>query len=293
MPGVTIQPPSRLAVQSLGSGSSGNALLVEYGSTRVLVDCGVSFRDLAAAARRGGHSLTDLDALLLTHEHGDHIRALPYLTTRDVSVIATPGTARMARVGTSRLLPATAGQPVQIGALTIWPLLVKHDALEPCGYLIETPGGNVTVLTDLGSWDDALTSALRHSHLIVLEANHDREMLRRGPYPPHLKRRVASDVGHLANDACGAALAAALATSAVGGKAPAIWLAHLSATNNRPELAVATVTEALTRVDLALDVTALPRRSAGPRWERAHAANIAAGPSWQPPGVTGQLRLNL
>lgn len=287
-----IQPP-RLAVQSLGSGSSGNALLVQHGPTRILVDCGVGFRDLAAAARGGGYSLTDLDALLLTHEHGDHVRALPYLTAPDMPVIATPGTARMARVGTSRLLPATAGQSARVGALTIWPLPVKHDALEPCGYLIETPGGNVTVLTDLGSWDDAFASALRHSNLIVLEANHDREMLRRGPYPPHLKRRVASDVGHLANDACGGALAAALATSAVGEKVPVIWLAHLSATNNRPQLAVATVRDALARADLALDITALPRRTAGPRWELPHDVTIASAPSWQPPGVTGQLRLNL
>lgn len=285
----------RLVVQSLGSGSSGNALFVEYGATAVLVDCGVGYRQLAAAARRSGRSrpLDSLDALLLTHEHIDHLRSLPYVTAGGMPVVATHGTARMARVRSSQLLPAAADQSVIIGPLTIWALPVRHDAVEPCGYLIETPGGTLTVLTDLGSWDDSLADAIRHSDLVVLEANHDGEMLRRGPYPPQLKRRVASEVGHLANDSCGRALAVACAG---GAAAPTVWLAHLSATNNRPEMAETTVTAELARHDLVLDVTALPRRTAGPRWERQRGSGSGmanpAGP-WQPPAPTGQLRLNL
>jgi phosphoribosyl 1,2-cyclic phosphodiesterase len=288
-----VESEPRLEAQSLGSGSSGNALFVAYGATAVLVDCGVGYRQLAAAARGHGRRLDSLDALLLTHEHIDHVRSLPYVTAGGMPVVATHGTARMARVRPSQLTPAAADQPVTIGPLTIWALPVRHDAVEPCGYLIETPGGNLTVLTDLGSWDDGLAEAIRHSDLVVLEANHDGEMLRRGPYPPHLKRRVASAVGHLANDTCGRALAAAFAD---GRAAPTVWLAHLSATNNRPEMAEATVAVELASHDLALDVSALPRRTAGPRWvaERGHGSGTtSAAGSWQPPALTGQLRLNL
>lgn len=281
----------RLEVQSLGSGSSGNAFFVAHGATAVLIDCGVPYRQLAAAARRGGRHLDALDGLLLTHEHIDHVRSLPYVIAGGMPVVATPGTARMARVRSAQHVPAAADRPVIIGDLTIWALPVRHDALEPCGYLIETPSGNVTVLTDLGSWDDALVDAIRHSDLVVLEANHDEEMLRRGPYPPHLKRRVASDVGHLANATCGQALVAACA----GGRAtPTVWLAHLSATNNRPETAETTVQAELARCDLTLDITALPRRTAGPPWQAGVDSGLRNSHGrWHPPAVTGQLRMDL
>ena len=284
----------RLEVQSLGSGSSGNAFFLAYGGTAVLIDCGVAYRQLAAAARRSGRQLDTLDALLLTHEHIDHVRSLPYVTAGGMPVVATPGTARMARVRASQLVPAAADQPVSIGTLTIWALPVRHDATEPCGYLIETPAGNVTILTDLGSWDESLVDAIRHSDLVVLEANHDEDMLRHGPYPPHLKRRVASDVGHLANATCGQALVAAFAEFAGGRAAPTVWLAHLSATNNRPEMAESTVAAELARHSLNLDITALPRRTAGPPWVSERAGGMArAHRAWQPPAITGQLRMNL
>lgn len=278
----------KLAVQSLGSGSSGNALLVEYEATAVLVDCGVGIRDLRLPKRSAGRVLDKLDAVLVTHEHVDHIRSLHRVIGPGTPVVATVGTAAMAGVPASQHVLAAPDRPVTVGALTVWALAVKHDSVEPCGYLIETPTGNITVLTDLGSWHDSLTAALRHSDLVVLEANHDLHMLRSGPYPPHLKRRVVSDVGHLANDACGRALAAALA----GGSAPTVWLAHLSATNNRPETAVATVTAELARRDLTLPVCALPRRAPGPRWESPGGVDRGAS-SWQPPLPTQQLQLEL
>nr|MBA2278096.1 MBL fold metallo-hydrolase [Chloroflexia bacterium] len=189
-------PLSPLTVQSLGSGSSGNALLVEYGATAVLVDCGVGIRELGTVARHYGRALDSLDAVLVTHEHVDHIRSLGRVTDGATPVVASAGTAKMAGIRAERHVLAVPDRPVSVGALTVWTLPVRHDALDPCGFFIETPGGNLTVLTDLGCWRDNLADALRHSDLIVLEANHDLEMLHRGPYPPHLKRRVASDVGH-------------------------------------------------------------------------------------------------
>jgi len=141
--------------------------------------------------------------------------------------------------------------------------MVRHDAAEPCGSDIETSAGNVTVLTDLGCWRDHLTEALRASDLGVLEANHDLAMLRNGPYPAYLTRRVASDSGHLSNADSALALIGAFRD---GRALPEVWLAHLSATNNTPALATDAITAALNRCDLDIAVAALPRRLPGPIW---------------------------
>ena len=130
--------------------------------------------------------------------------------------------------------------------------------------MLELPGGSrITMLTDLGSWHDSLKEFVRASDLIILEANHDEEMLRTGPYPTYLKRRVASDVGHLSNRHCGLALGDALRGTT---HRPQVWLAHLSEHNNRPDLAEDTVRAALAEQDLDLPVTALPRKSPGEIW---------------------------
>lgn len=253
----------RLTVQSVGSGSSGNALLVRYDEQAVLVDCGLGVREIGAVLRGHGVRVASLDAILLTHEHSDHIRGLERALRHDLPVIATQGTARAARIPAALHVPITAQAPVEIGALQCWALTVRHDAAEPCGYFIETPAGNVTVLTDLGCWRDHLTEALRASDLVVVEANHDLQMLRDGPYPAYLKRRVASDSGHLSNADCALALIGAFRD---GRELPDVWLAHLSATNNIPALATEAITTALNRCDLDPTVTALPRRDPGPVW---------------------------
>lgn len=250
-------------VQSLGSGSSGNAFLIEHGGASFLVDCGVGVRTIRHAMAERQRAVGDLDAILVTHEHIDHIRSLPQVPGLGVPVIASKGTFSRTRIPDQRWLPITSSVPVAIAGATIWALTVRHDAAEPCGFMIQLPTVTITILTDLGSWEETLLEPLLASDLIVLEANHDVEMLRRGPYPMHLKRRVASAVGHLSNDDCGAALAA-VATRGSG--TPEVWLAHLSSTNNRPDVARATVQTALDRADRHLSVTPLPRRTAGPIW---------------------------
>lgn len=254
---------SLLRVQSLGSGSSGNAFLIDHGPSSFLLDCGVGIRTITRIMKDRQRSIADLDAVLITHEHIDHIRTLPQVLGRDIPVIASRGTYENTRIPDGQWQPISSSAPVTIGGASIRALEVDHDAAEPCGFLIELPTAAVTILTDLGSWREALLDPLLASDLIVLESNHDLEMLRRGPYPPHLKRRVASAVGHLSNETSGAVLAD---VARRGTRSPDVWLAHLSATNNRPDVAEATVLGALDRIDRELSVTALPRRTPGPVW---------------------------
>jgi phosphoribosyl 1,2-cyclic phosphodiesterase len=252
-----------LSVRSFGSGSSGNALLIDAGSDVVVVDCGVGARALTAGLRAAGRRLEDVSAVLLTHEHADHVRSLPQVVKARVPLIATPGTARAAGLAASGREELSPGGQISVGAFTVTALAVSHDAVEPCGYHLQAHGVAVTVVTDLGRPDPALHDYLAASDLIVLEANHDEAMLRTGPYPAHLKRRVLSATGHLSNADCGLLLLAALRGTA---RPPTVWLAHLSTTNNRPVLARQTVERTLARQGLAAPVAPLPRHGHDAVW---------------------------
>jgi phosphoribosyl 1,2-cyclic phosphodiesterase len=272
-------------VQSLGSGSSGNGFLITSGETVVLLDCGVGIRTINAALRERGRAARSLDAILVTHEHSDHVRTLSAFAGRDVPIVSTAGTRRRAFIAPPQWEEISFARPVHVGALTVWAIKVRHDAAEPCGFLIEAPDTRVAVFTDLGCWHDRVGDAIRAADLVVLESNHDLEMLHRGPYPAHLKRRVASDVGHLSNADCAASLASVLGHVT----SPTIWLAHLSETNNRPAVAEAQTVDALAEVDLRLDVLALPRRTPGPVWQ---AGGARATDAWSPtPRVPASLQL--
>ncbi|MBA2246988.1 MAG: MBL fold metallo-hydrolase [Chloroflexia bacterium] len=284
-----------VSVQSLGSGSSGNAFLIQRGEQLLLLDCGVGIRTIRQALTARNRRLDGIDAVLLTHEHIDHVRTIPQVLDSKTPVIATRGTLDRLRIAEPQWRPIQASQPIEINGIRLWALPVDHDANEPCGYLIEMPETTVTIITDLGAWHQRLEGAVAASDLVILEANHDEEMLRRGPYPPHLKRRVGSAIGHLSNHDCGSALAGI----AKGGRAaPVVWLAHLSETNNRPTLAEATVREALARNDVELPVTALPRREPGPVWTPGPPAKPTPAGGYRPyeeppPRATGPTQLGL
>jgi phosphoribosyl 1,2-cyclic phosphodiesterase len=265
-----------VSVQSLGSGSSGNAFLIRTADTTLLLDCGVGIRTLTRALREHEQRLDDLGAVLVTHEHGDHIRSLSCVMGRDVPIVSTAGTRRRANIPPPQWEQIGPGRPLEIGGVSVWAITVSHDAAEPCGYLIDAAGTRVSIFTDLGSWHERLADPIRASDLIVLESNHDHDMLWRGPYPAHLKRRVSSPVGHLSNADCAASLAAELRATS---HEPEIWLAHLSETNNDPLVAQQETVSALGEHGLALAVTALPRRSPGPVW---HSSGDRTPTAWRP-----------
>lgn len=281
--------PPDLAVQSLGSGSSGNAFLIQAAGTTLLLDCGVGIRTITRALRERDLRLDDLDAVLVTHEHGDHIRSLSCVIGKNVPIVSTAGTRRRANIPPPQWEQISPKRPLAVGPVTVWSITVSHDAAEPCGYLVEAAGRRVSVFTDLGCWHERLVDPIRVSDLIVLESNHDDDLLWGGPYPAHLKRRVASAVGHLSNADCAASLATALRD---GSAPPEIWLAHLSETNNEPMTARQATLGALEAVGLALDVTPLPRRSPGPIWTPSTARNAQDWNPAPPPALLTQLTMD-
>jgi phosphoribosyl 1,2-cyclic phosphodiesterase len=241
-----------LQIFSLGSGSSGNAFLVTTERAAVLLDCGVLVRSCTAAVRDLA-TAGSLDAVLLSHEHIDHVRALPSIAKRlKTPIVTTRGTRSMLSVEANGS-DMRGGERFEIADLAVTFVEVAHDAAEPCGFFIEAGGHNAAIFTDLGHVTPSVRECLANADVIVIEANYDPGMLRRGPYPERLKRRIAGSHGHLSNDDCAAALAASV------GRARAVWLAHLSETNNEPRLAEATINEALGFAGASTRARALPR----------------------------------
>ena len=219
---------------SLGSGSRGNATLIDAGETRLLVDCGFSLRELENRLTATGLSPGHLDAVLLTHEHGDHIRGVGALARRyGIPVWSTPGTWRAADLGEVpdlHLFTAHDGG-FRIGGVRVQPFAVPHDACEPAQYVFERDGRRLGMLTDAGSLTPHMVASLDGLDALLLECNHDSVMLANGPYPPALQARVAGDLGHLSNGQ-----AAALLRQLDHRRLRHLVAGHLSEKNNAPEL---------------------------------------------------------
>ena len=222
---------------SLGSGSTGNATLVEAGSaacvTRVLIDCGFPLRELDRRLARIGLRSTDLDAVFVTHEHGDHIGSALALARRDnVPLWMSRGTWRaVRRPELPEIRFARDGEALTIGALELHPFTVAHDAEEPLQLRCVERERRLGVLTDAGSITTHLIDSLQGCHALLLECNHDRELLAGSRYPPSLKARIGGRYGHLANDTAAEILAACLHAGLRH-----LVAAHLSEENNRPQL---------------------------------------------------------
>lgn len=238
---------------SLGSGSRGNALLVEAGATRLLLDCGFGPREIASKLSRLGLSPEDLSGILVTHEHSDHIAGAYKLATRHrLAVWMTHGTfaaAPQGRSGIPRVQLIDSQQFFQVGDLQIHPFPVPHDAREPVQFVFSDGRHRLGVVTDLGSSTPHVERMLTGCDALVLECNHDEDMLQRGGYPPHLKQRIAGRFGHLDN-AASATLLAALDTS----KLQHLVAAHLSQQNNTPVLARTALAEVLGCAELWVGV---------------------------------------
>lgn len=252
-----------LNVTSFASGSSGNATLIRSNRTRLLIDAGIGPRTLTSALRQYGMTVGDLDAIAITHEHWDHIKGLAPAINAGVPVLASVGSVRGLDLKSSAHVAIAHDRTTEISDLTVTALGVSHDAAEPLAYLVQHADGSVILLTDLGCTEPHHRHHLSFVDLAIVESNHDEHLLRRGPYPAHVKRRVASDLGHLENRASAALLAESLAARTV---LPTIWLGHLSDTNNRPAMAVEAATAALHTVNRAAVVIALPRKMGHTTW---------------------------
>jgi len=225
----------RLAV--LGSGSGGNATLIDTGSVRLLLDAGFSCRGLVQRLRLVGVEPESIDAILITHEHADHISgASGFARSYEVPVYCTPGTARAAGLEAEgcEVRRLAAGVPIALDGVRVEPFAVPHDAVETVGYVLEARGARLGYATDLGHAPDSVRDRLRCCDLLILESNHDVELLRVGPYPEFVKQRVLGRHGHLDNEE-----AADLLCDVARDGTQAVVLAHLSRTNNRPDLALA------------------------------------------------------
>jgi phosphoribosyl 1,2-cyclic phosphodiesterase len=247
---------------SLGSGSEGNGLVVESGSTRVLIDCGFGVRNTAVRLARLGLEPSSLSAILVTHEHSDHIGGVPAFAARHgIPVWATFGTLAAVSVrfeGMTHVYGFDSHEGFAIGALEITPIPVPHDAREPVQYVVGDGGHRLGLLTDLGVSTAHVEESLSGCDALVLECNHDLEMLENGDYPYPLKQRIAGRLGHLHNEAA-AGILSRIDTS----RLTHIIAAHLSRQNNTPDLARTALASAL---ECAPDWIGIAEQATGFDW---------------------------
>lgn len=268
-----------IEVAFLGSGSSGNCAVVRSGRTAVLLDAGLSVRETSRRLSACGASLDDVSALLLTHEHSDHVRSAADLARRrELPVYATAGTLAASRLPGplfADLRTVRGGVELTLGDdLFVRVVATPHDGTEPVCYVFSDGAGRrVGIATDLGHLSGDVLSALAGCEVLGLESNHDVDLLRQGPYPPFLKRRILSDVGHLSNDAAAGGLHAL-----VGAPTRAVVLLHLSQHNNTAALAVRSAAGELAKLGCGLvPEVAPPDRPT--RWYAARAeALVPAAP---------------
>ena len=230
--------------QSFLSGSSGNATFVTDDSVSLLVDCGTNGKYITECMRRIGASPESLSGILITHEHRDHIAGAGVLSRKhNVPIYATEKT--WAAIGDSigsvrEENRRITEQEMDFGELCVRSFSIPHDAGDPVGYSFLTDNHKFTIATDLGHITKEVEENLSGSDAVIIEANHDVDMLNHGKYPFYLKKRILGDLGHLSNKNCGA-LCARLAKSGTC----SFWLGHLSAENNLPSLAYETVSNVL------------------------------------------------
>ncbi len=237
---------------SIASGSSGNCIYAGSSESSVLIDTGISGKRVEQGLNAIDMTLPDVDGILVTHEHSDHVKGLGVLARRyHVPIYATEGTIRamkkmttLGKIPDELYHPIAADQGFQIGDLEIEPFTISHDAAEPVGYCVEHNGKKAAVATDMGCYDDYIIDHLKKLDVLLLESNHDVHMLQAGRYPYYLKRRIMGDHGHLSNEACGQLLGQLLHDNM-----KEIYLGHLSHENNYEALAFETVSSEVTMGD--------------------------------------------
>ena len=244
----------------LFSGSSGNSVYMACGGVKLLVDAGMSAARVEANLREIGVDIRNIDAILVTHEHIDHVRGLGVLCRRyGMPVYANEGTwqgilQRETGIPQKCMRTFYTGEDFYIGALNVHPFPIPHDAADPVGFAFDCQGLRCGVATDIGHISETWMRAVSGCQALVLEANHDVDWLRDGPYPYALQNRILGDRGHLSNEA-----SAEFAVSLAAAGTHTLLLAHLSPENNTPERARTVVQGALERAHLRPEVDVLPR----------------------------------
>ena len=229
-----------MKLMNIASGSSGNVTFVGTENTSVLIDAGISMKKIEEGMNSIGMSARDLDAIMITHEHSDHIKGLGVLSRKyGIPIYATQGTIKgigentsVGRIDNELYNIISTDISFQVGDLTIEPHSIWHDAYEPVCYSITDGKSKASIATDLGDFNDYLVKCLSDSDMLLIEANHDIRMLEAGPYPYDLKRRILGQKGHLSNEASGRFIRKLL-----NDHIKTIILGHLSKDNNIPELA--------------------------------------------------------
>jgi phosphoribosyl 1,2-cyclic phosphodiesterase len=240
----------KLAFCSFSSGSSGNCYLIKTEETAILIDAGIPASRILSGLYRTDTDPEDVKALFVTHEHSDHVSGLNAIAGKlpAMQVYTSAGTwgKLRTRINGDHRECVEAGTEIRIGNIEVRPFSLSHDAVEPLGYCLRCDGKQISIVTDTGVFTDEILSATADSDILVIESNHDVEMLMNGRYPPMLKQRILGMYGHLSNTAAGEAV---LDIMALDRKPRCIFLAHLSRDNNRPQLAEQTVSEILGEMD--------------------------------------------
>jgi phosphoribosyl 1,2-cyclic phosphodiesterase len=259
MPG---KPETSLSICPLASGSKGNSYWIEGGGTTILLDAGLTMRQLVRRVEEIDRRIDEVEHIFVTHEHSDHVYALTMLLKKHKPVLwGSRGTLRAIR----RRIPDGArvrmmnGEVEIAGAFSVRSVKIHHDAVDPLAFRFDLAGDSVAVVTDLGLWDETVVATVAGVDVLVCEANHDPQMLARGPYPIIVKRRIASHLGHLSNEE-----GAALALKSVEKGTRTVVLGHLSEANNSPSLALDVFAETLGNAGLTAKMDVASQDHPGP-----------------------------
>ena len=232
---------------SLYSGSSGNSIFIASDNAKVLIDAGLAGKKIDEALKHIGEEASSIDGIFITHEHIDHIKGVGVLSRKyDIPIYANDNTwavmeKNIGKIKEHNIKIMDRRSSITINDLEIRSFNIPHDAIAPVGYTVSYAGKNASVVTDFGVFTEEIRDNIIDSDIILLESNHDVNMLRMGPYPYKLKLRVLGENGHLSNEDCGSAIVSLLKND----KKKQIVLGHLSGTNNHPDLAYQTVVDVL------------------------------------------------
>ena len=236
---------------SFASGSSGNCYLIKNERSAILVDAGISGKKIFQGLEETGTPFENVSTILVTHEHIDHVKSLPIVTKKLPNILAWANRETWEHIerpvaeGCRRVF--TTGEDFQIDDFRIRPFAIPHDAAEPVGFSIYYDGRQISIVTDVGYITDEIFAEITDADLLLLEANHEKEILLMGRYPYHLKRRILGDHGHLSNVSAGECLCRLIEENR---KPRQVLLGHLSRENNDPSVAMLTVTNTLQEQDI-------------------------------------------